>query len=170
MKTIKLPIQNKIDTDEIRRVYSSCFRFCYNRLLEGKSEKEIREIIKDRKLFLLLDTWFVQSAIRDAKDQVDSQKKLKIEKCIFGGKKNWFDYIEGRITKEEFKNNRLRLVSSIGEAPQKGNRKFKLDVINSNSIIFKPRQGVKTVLQLPKLRKNIKKELCRLEIFINNSS
>ena len=80
MKTIKLPIQNKIDIDEIQRIFSSCIRFCYNRFQEKLLEKDIRNIIKSKKLFQKLDSWFIQSAIYDAKSLFSTNK----EKIIFG--------------------------------------------------------------------------------------
>ena len=61
---------------------------------------------------------------------------LKPLKLIFGGKENYRLKQEGKITKEEFKQNRLSPLSSIGESQFKGNRKFN---INSDLIItFKP--------------------------------
>ena len=61
---------------------------------------------------------------------------LKPLKLIFGGKENYRLKQEGKITKEEFKQNRLSPLSSIGESQFKGNRKFN---INSDlTITFKP--------------------------------
>ena len=57
-------------------------------------------------------------------------------KLIFGGKENYRLKQEGKISKEEFKQNRLNPILSIGESQFKGNRKFN---INSDlSITFKP--------------------------------
>ena len=61
---------------------------------------------------------------------------LKPLKLIFGGKENYRLKQENKISKEEFKYNRLSPLSSIGESQFKGNRKFS---INSDlSITFKP--------------------------------
>ena len=61
---------------------------------------------------------------------------LKPLKLIFGGKQNYRLRQERKITKDEFKQNRLSPLSSIGESQFKGNRKFN---INSDlSITFKP--------------------------------
>jgi len=170
MKTIKLAIQNEIAIEERQRVFSSCYRFCYCRLKDGLGQKEIRHLIKEKNLFPQLDSWFIQSAIFDANAQFEAQKKLGIKKCIFGGKKNWFDYYEGRIDKEEFKKNRLVPISSVGEACKSGNRKFEFDIIQNNQIIFKPECGIKIPIQLPKLRNNIKKELYKIEELINSNT
>ena len=61
---------------------------------------------------------------------------LKPLKLIFGGKENYRLKQENKISKEEFKQNRLSPLSSIGESQFKGNRKFN---INSDlTITFKP--------------------------------
>ncbi len=61
---------------------------------------------------------------------------LKPLKLIFGGKENYRLKQEGKISKEEFKQNRLSPIYSIGESQFKGNRKFN---INSDlTITFKP--------------------------------
>ena len=168
MKTIKLPVMNEIDIFNYQRVYSSIVRFSYNRFKENLTIQEIEHIIKLNEMFNTLDSWFIRSAIYDGKTMFESCSKLKVENPIFGSKKNWFDYIEGRISKEEFKNNRLTAVGSVGGANQHGNRKFKLDIIANNKIVFKPKHGTKLDIILPKLRKNIKKELYRLEQLANN--
>ena len=46
MKTIKLPYKASEDLSYILRQYSSVLRYSYNRLMEGKSEKEIRLLVK----------------------------------------------------------------------------------------------------------------------------
>jgi IS605 OrfB family transposase len=168
MKTIKLPIQNNIDTQEfqdIQRIYSSAVRFAYNRLLEDKSEKVIRALMKDK---FLIGSWLVQCAIKQAFAIRDSQKELKIPKIIFGTKKNFILRQQNKITKEEYKELRLLNVVSQGEKSQKGNRHAIINVINANQIIFKPNKNTVFNIQLPKLRKNIKKELSALEIVANN--
>jgi IS605 OrfB family transposase len=177
MKTISLPIQNKINIKEMQKRHSPCYRYCYNRWLDGLNEKEIRELCKDK---FKIGSWFVQSIIKDSqslfkaqnkdftpKEIIDELIKKKKKKVIFGGKKNLKDYIEGKIDKETFKDNRLIPIISIGEAPQKGNRLFTLDIINNNQIIFKPSRTQHITIQLPKLRNNIKKDLYRLEELAN---
>ena len=73
--------------------------------------------------------------ISEHKYAIKKHSILKPLKLIFGGKENYRLRQEGKITKEEFKQNRLRPLSSIGESLPKGNRKFK---INSDlTITFK---------------------------------
>ena len=70
------------------------------------------------------------------KYSIKKKSILKPLKLIFGGKENYKLKQEGKISKEEFKQNRLSPLSSIGESQFKGNRKFN---INSDlTITFKP--------------------------------
>lgn len=165
MKTIKLPIQNSIDISDIQRIYSSGVRFAYNRFLENKKEKEIRFLMKDK---FKLGSWFQQCSIKHAQAIHDSQKKLKISKIIFGSKKLFKSLSENKISKEEFKEARLLNLQIQGEKLQRGNRHFVLDIEANNQIIFKESRSKVQRIQLPKLRKNFKKELLTLERLSKN--
>ena len=48
---------------------------------------------------IFLDRWFFASAVYDVKSF--KNKKKKDEKIIFGGKKNFFDRLRGKISREE---------------------------------------------------------------------
>ena len=74
--------------------------------------------------------------LSEHKYSIKKQSILKPLKLIFGGKENYRLRQEGKITKEEFKQNRLSPLSSIGESQFKGNRKF--DINSDLSITFKP--------------------------------
>ena len=52
-----------------RRQYSSCLRFAYNRFLEGKSEKEIRNLCKSLNHIDALGSWLIQSDSRNQFEQ-----------------------------------------------------------------------------------------------------
>lgn len=74
--------------------------------------------------------------ISEHKYSIKKHSILKPLKLIFGGKENYRLKQEGKISKEEFKQNKLSPLSSIGESQFKGNRKFN---INSDlTITFKP--------------------------------
>jgi len=157
MITIKLPIQNKIDIQDLQRIYSSCLRYSYNRFNNGLNEKEIKKLTKDK---FRIGSWFVQCCIKEAQEL---SKRFKDKTIVFGGKNNWVQYLRKKITKEEFKENRLNPVCSQGDTFNYGNRMFCLDIIDNNIIIFKPNRKTRIQIQLPKLRKNLKKQLYRLE-------
>ena len=128
------------------RQYSSVQHFVYNRIQDGKSQKDIKQQIKTLNNINLLDSWFIQCSFYDI------PKKQKI---IFGGKKNYFQRLKNNISKEQFKQKRLSPIYSIGEIVNKsvkGNRKFHIEQDLEN-IIFKPNKLTKINLQLIGLNK-----------------
>jgi IS605 OrfB family transposase len=166
MITIKLSIQNKIDINDYLREFNSCMRFSYNRFVDGLNEKNIRHLLKSKNIFnSLSDTWFNQCAIKEGQSWF---QKVPDGKLIFGGKKNLKLRSEGKISNEQWKELRLYPLCIQGEVQYKGNRKFELDIIENNQIIFKPKYGIKIIIELPKLRKNYKKKLFKLEELSKN--
>ena len=126
--------------------YSSVQHFVYNRINEGKSQKDIKQQIKTLNNINLLDSWFIQCSFYDIP---------KKQKVIFGGKKNYFQRLKNNISKEYFKQKRLSPIYSIGEIVNKsvkGNRKFHIEQDLEN-IIFKPNKSTKINLQLIGLNK-----------------
>ena len=83
-----------------------------------------------------LDFKFKIGRLSEHKYAIKKHSILKSLKLIFGGKENYRLKQENKISKEQFKQNRLSPLSSIGESLAKGNRKFQ---INSDlTITFKP--------------------------------
>ena len=83
-----------------------------------------------------IDFKFKIGRLSEHKYSIKKQSILKPLKLVFGGKENYRLRQENKITKEEFKQNRLSPLYSIGESQFKGNRKFN---INSDlTISFKP--------------------------------
>jgi predicted transposase len=160
MITIKLPYTSDTNLLEISKQYSIVVRYAYNRFIENKSEKDIRLLCKSLNNINKLNSWFVQCAILDAKV---IQKRFQNKKVIFGGKLNFINKLKNKITKEEFSNKRLSPVNIQGEETKKGNRSFKLDIIENNQIIFKLNKNEHITLKLPKLRNNIKNDLFKLQ-------
>jgi predicted transposase len=160
MKTLKLPYKTTQDFSSHQRQFNNVMRFSYNRFKENKSEKEIRLLTKSLENINLLNSWFVNCAILEGKA---IHAKNKDKKVIFGGKANFNKIANKKITKEEFKAKRLMPVVSQGSITRKGNRMFKLDVIENNQIIFKFDRKNHFEFKLPKLRKNYKEELSKLQ-------
>ena len=126
--------------------YSSVQHFVYNRIQEGKLQKDIKQQIKTLNNINLLDSWFIQCSFYDIP---------KVDKVIFGGKKNYFQRLKNNISKEEFKQKRLSSIYSIGEVINKlvkGNRKFHIEQDLEN-ISFKPNRKLNINLQLIGLNK-----------------
>ncbi len=169
VRTLKLPIQNpsKVFLEKIsllQREYSCLVRTAYNRAGEGYSNKQIRQSFKEMNNVQDLGCVFKESALKQAKAIIESKNELEsYTPVLFGGKYNFKQRIKNKITKEQYKERRMLSISSVGEAQYEGNRYFLLDVISNNRIIFKPKVGEKYYLSLPKLRKDYKKVLYKLE-------
>lgn len=163
MITIKLPYTPSNNffsyLEMLQKQQSNVIRYSFNRFQDGLNEKEIREKIKSLKN-ISTDSWINQSAIKEA-SQLYS--KFKDQKIIFGSKINLKNYLKGIVSKNEYKLKKLSPLSIQGEAPQKGNRKFTLDLIDNRQIIFKINKSTHFNLKLPKLRANLQKQLFWLE-------
>ena len=121
--------------------YSSVQHFIYNRFADGFSQKQIKDQIKSLNNIQLMNSWFIQCAFYGIPQK---------EKVIFGGKKNYFDRLKGKISKEQFKLNKLSSIYSIGEIVNKSvksNRFFHLEQ-DLSSIIFKPNKDTRIQLNL----------------------
>lgn len=161
MKTISLPYTCSEDDrnfikNEIRKS-SNMVRYTFNRFKDNKSEKDIRLLSKSLSN-IPSDSWFIQCAIKKANYLFLTNK----ENVVFGGKFNFFQRLQKKISKQDFKEKRLLGIYSQGEKNYYGNRKFKLDLKN-NQIIFKFSRYKYINLQLPKLHKNYLYELINLE-------
>lgn len=171
MKTIKLPItileEDKFILSEITRIQNSVIRLSYNRFKDKYSEKDVRNYLKDK---INYDSWFIQSGIYKAKEMYSkdleySKSNNKFPNRVFGGKSNLIKYLEKKISKTEYKKNKLLPLLSIGEAPKYGNRKFNFKDLNS--ITFKPFKNTKISISFPNIKNNYKKELLNLIKYSN---
>lgn len=166
MQTIKIKYSISSQEDQLLlnnyiRQYNNVYRVAFNRYQNELSN----QLTKFPRLnnINLLDTWFIQSAIFEAKSLYSLTNKNKV---IFGGKKNFFNRLKGLITKEQYKQNRLSPLTSYGEKASgtksvHGNRKFKLsEDISYITLKLKDR---KIQLNLPnKLHQNIKTQLINI--------
>ncbi|HHI9584684.1 TPA: hypothetical protein ACQCWR_001599 [Campylobacter jejuni] len=134
--TIKLDYRSS-DTERILECiknYNSLFRSTYSFYQQVPDLKQAETTRLQSKLNnIFLDKWFFNSAVFDVKSF--KNKKKKDEKVIFGGKKNFFDRLKGKISREEYRLKRLLPLYSVGEASKSGNRKFQIK--DENTIIFK---------------------------------
>ncbi|EAL4082516.1 hypothetical protein DFW61_09105 [Campylobacter coli] len=134
--TIKLDYKSS-DTERILdciKNYNSLFRSTYSFYQQVPDLKQAETTKLQSKLNnIFLDKWFFNSAVFDVKSF--KNKKRKDEKVIFGGKKNFFDRLKGKISKQEYQLKRLLPLYSVGEASKNGNRKFQIE--DENTIIFK---------------------------------
>ena len=162
MQTLKIKYKTTNENlsliKEYQRQYSSCLHYVYNRLKENISQKEIYNFVKQLNNIPLIDSWIINTIIYEAKALI-----AKDDKIIFGGKKNFFDRLKGKISKEEYLSKRLSPYYSIGTTGNptvKANHKFNL-TDNLNVVIFKPNRKTKIELILVGIssRKNILSKL-----------
>ena len=131
MLTIKLKYSCKdlCDQDlilEHMNQYTHVFRVAYNKLYNQEKVKQVDLLTLNN--IDLLDSWWIASAMIDAKMLYN---RFKTQKVIFGGKHNFLKRCKHQIDKDEFNLNRLSGLTSIGEKKSgtksvHGNRKFKL--------------------------------------------
>ena len=164
MITIKLPYKCQDETfnsslNNLRRVQSSFVRSAYQLFQSCQSQFDVQ---KDKTLSSKFEigSWFRQSGLMLAKS---IHTRNKDEKVIFGGKINLLKRAQGKLSKEEWRAKRLLPLNVQGESNYQGNRYFKLDIVESNTIIFKPKNGIKFTLELPKLKRNYLNKLSLLE-------
>lgn len=144
--------------NKARTQYSNMIHYAYNRCKEGLSQKDIEsKILTLNNIDLVKNSFDIRSCVMQAKSIYKTNKDKKI---IFGGKKNFFDRVKGLISKEEYKENR-KVYYSIGEANQKGCRRFR---INSDlkSIEFKPNKILHITLTISGRYKNYQEILKKI--------
>ena len=117
--------------------YNSYFRTFYNALVDNPNlkYKDLPEIVKGYyPENNLIDSYLLNSAFQDAQSVYNrfnvSRLKSGLEplghKIIFGGKENFARRAKGLISKEQFKENRLRPLYVIGESFKSGNGRFRI--------------------------------------------
>jgi IS605 OrfB family transposase len=154
MITLKYKVSFELSPilDKFMRQWNCVFRTAYNKLFDGIN---ITEVIRKCKLLNnvdLLDATWIEFAANKAKWLINSQKELgRNEKVIFGSRKNFFKRKYNKISKEEYKSNRLLSIYAIGRAGDGGNRKVKLNFIKDNSVEFRIDRYTKFTFKLPKI-------------------
>jgi KamA family protein len=163
--------EQKEHVQNVCRQFSNMFRCAYNELNKGETKKDTEHKLYNYENIQTLDSWFIRCAVIKAdglfsanKKQFDSAMKSfekskdknkikpKMHIPIFGSRKKFKERAEGKITSEEWKQERIYMLESIGEENQGGNRKFELDIDN-NQLIFKPERGIRIPIEFVGLRR-----------------
>ena len=172
MLTIKLPISLNASDQQVvsnlQRQQSCVIRSAYKLFQKGNNEQAIRAKLKHMNNIDLIDSWFQQSAIKDAHYMHLGDIELEVKTRIFGGKKNLQKRSQNKLSKYDWKQNRLLPITSIGESNHYGNRKFAFDIVDTNQIILKINKKQHILITLPKLRKKYKDVLQQLELLSND--
>ena len=160
MFTIKINLQHELPIHEIQKQWNSCYRVAYNRATENMEDTAIDNHLNNLNNVSLIDKTMRMSARIKA---MQNYSTIENKKAIFGSKKVFWQRKFGKISKAEYQRTRFVPIFQTGDAQQDGNRKFKLDVINNNRILFKPNKQTIIPVQLPKLTKRNKDYLCKLQ-------
>ncbi len=171
MLTIKLPISlnstDQLIVADLQRQQSCVIRSAYQLFQKGNNEKEIRAKLKHMNNIDAIGSWLQQSAIKDAHYMYLADNELKHKTRIFGGKNNLQKRSLDKLSKSDWKQNRLLPITSIGTASYYGNMKFAFDIIDANQIILKINRHQHIRITLPKLRKKYKDILYQVELLTN---
>jgi len=138
----KLGFQSKEDEQrvlDLMRRWSSCVRFAYNRLLEGKSRNELKRELQGG---FSLNSRYVDDAIMKAKSVLQSCKERdeNPRKVIFGGR-SLFEklkkrHINGKAykkLKQEWQERRKGNLYSRGDRSKKGNLNTRIEIDESGT-------------------------------------
>ena len=166
IKTLKIKYSSsdKIRIKDIQRQYTSTLKITFNRVEEAEGKISTKELTEKQKVINnnpLMDSHFKNSAIYEAKSIHSSKKD---EKVIFR-KDNFLDRAKGKISREEFLENKYLPICSVGEANKKGNRKF--EILSESKILFKVNRNLHIDLNLCNLNSNYRKELLQLIVAQN---
>ncbi|KXG77760.1 hypothetical protein AN618_09580 [Fervidicola ferrireducens] len=123
----KLTFSSKEDEQEVAdlmRRWSSCMRFAYNRLLEGKTRNELK---RDLQGVFNLNSRYADDAIMKAKSVLESCKEREENpnKVIFGGR-SLFE----KLKKRHINGNEYKKLQQEWQEKRKGNLYSSIPVIN----------------------------------------
>jgi len=151
VRTVKLTYTTSSQASEIiarwRRAQSVVIRIAYNRVLEGKKDKDILAALRQLPQGKL-DSWLTLSSLKRARA---IHRACPGRVVIFGGKRNLRLRAQKQISAEQWKAKRLLPLYFEGHAKsygeQGGNHRFVLDIQN-NTVWFYPRAKIALPLKL----------------------
>lgn len=153
---------NKIDIDDYVREFNNVIRFSYNRFQEDTklSLSDVETLVKSRMNNIkFLDSSLIKVAVNKAKGKGNK------EGVVFGGYGNFIKRCRNLISKEEYKKLRNEPLMLRGsKSDNKGNRKSELRIIEDNSILLKLNKQTHINVQLPRMNKNQKSILSKIQI------
>jgi hypothetical protein len=156
MQTISVPYacpdQDKLSLDALRRVYSAAVRTAYAnaRRADGTAlrQKELRDLVKARFSHLgVADAWLLHCATLEG---MDLRKVRPDGRLVFGGRPKLERRRKGLISREAWREARLRPLCSRGDKTFLGNRHFRLSVDAATCTLSV--YGRSVVLQLAAMR------------------
>ena len=128
--------------------YSTLVHIFYNILVDDPkfTYNQAVEKVKNYNNLELMDSYFINWALQDAKTLYDSLNEEKTNpvghKVIFGGRNNFIKRVKGKLSNSEFKKLRLRPIFIRGEANKYGNGRFHIrdknhiDFVVDGKVVF----------------------------------
>ena len=129
---LKAKGEEKKTLDDLMRRWSSCMRFAYKRLLEGKKRNDLK---RELQIKFNLNSRYVDDAILEAQSIINLSKELgfKPEKIIFGGRnlfeklsKNHLSEKQKEMLRKEWKEKRQYNLYSRGDKSKSGNLNLRI--------------------------------------------
>jgi hypothetical protein len=157
--TIKLELTKPINIQQYQKQFTSIRNYAFNRLVDGNTPNQVEQLVKTQLNNIdLMDVSFQKEAVNEARTFIRENQKT----VVFGGKKSQRDYLNHKITKEEYQQRKLSGIIVRGETSNKhkGNRKFQLDTTN-HQVIFKPNRNTKIYCKYEKTKRD--KTLTKLQ-------
>ena len=153
--------------------YNSVLRFTYNRrrdnhdldISANEFDKLIHRFQNQMNNVELIGSYLKDSANIAAKGLIE---KHGLDPIIFGGKNLFLQRCDDKISKEDFKLERLSPLYSVGEANQHGNRMFQL--LDLETVLFKPSMQKHFILKLHSIGQKRLETLKRLIVLQNTKS
>lgn len=165
---VTFKIEYSTDEESLEHIYhvqkdfNKVLRFTYNRVCENSNytTKELTALQANLNNIGLCKSYLKSSAICKGREVYEFNRDSNPQKIIFGGRKNFTDRCQSKISYKEFAKNRMFPIYSIGQCNSHGNRLFKL--VDSHTIIFKPDRNHHIPLNLKNAGKNREKQLLKL--------
>ena len=148
MITLKIKYRTDFDSQKViqeyRKQYSSVLHCAYNLRFNDISEKDTEHQLKTLNNISLIGSYLKKCAVKHATQLLENKPDKPM---IFGGKKNFLQRCQGKISKEEFKEKRLSKLHIVGESNQHANRFIR---INSDlcGFTFKPSRSTNIQLTI----------------------
>lgn len=138
MTTLKVKIEHTADLKPLLMEANKVVRIAFNRFRHGLNLAQVQQEIKNKyQINEILDVSLVKFSCQEAEMIYKSYKERKQTTMIFGSKQKWVDFNRGKITKEEWRENKdQRPILFVGsKSDNNGNRKVKLDIENKQIVL-----------------------------------
>ena len=162
MFSIKINLRSNPIPEKLFSEFGKLKRLSFNRFKDGLSFQETLLWFKEN-VDSDLDRSFLGWACLDAQSMFNSHIELKTPVPIFGGKHNFKQLIDKKISNEDWNKLRNASIFIVGsKCDPHGNRKCRLDIEN-NKLYFNVSRGEKYILELENFGLKRKSQLLKIQ-------